>query len=179
MTGWPMDEISMPTVWFCRLVVVLVFAASALSKLRGSGAFAGFLEGVHALSGLTGRRAAAAAGVVIAAELAVVVLLLAPATGRWGFALAAVLLGVFTWRLAVTGTVACRCFGGSAASSRGVGLVRNLVLVVICSAGWVAAVPAGAPASVPALVLSAAGAALLAGMLVFMPSLVDLFSLRG
>lgn len=176
-----MDEVSLRTVWVCRLVVALVFAASASGKVRGGEAFAGFLEGVHALSGLTGRRATAAAWAVVAAELAVVALLLAPVGSRGGFALAGVLLGVFTWRLAVTGTVACRCFGGSAASSRGVPLARNVVLAVACAVGWIAADPVGAPAYVasPALVLSAVGAAALAGALVFLPSLVDLFRLRG
>src|SRR5690349_17302858 len=109
-----MEEILAGAGWIGRWAVGLVFAASLVGKVRGRAAFAGFLDGVRALTGVGGRRAAAVAGAVVAAELAVVALLARPPAGRWGFALAAVLLSVFTWRLAVTGTVACGCFGGPA-----------------------------------------------------------------
>ncbi len=119
----------------CRLFVGAVFAVSALSKVRGRGAYAAFLDAAGALAPWVPPPARTVTGpVVVAGELAVAVLLVPPATVVAGFAVAAVLLAAFTAAIASAllsrRRVPCACFGGGSPSPVGPAhLVRNGVLL--------------------------------------------------
>ncbi|MGX7824648.1 MauE/DoxX family redox-associated membrane protein [Actinokineospora sp. 24-640] len=153
-------------VFAARCLLVLVFAASAVGKLRGRAAFAAFVQATAALAPLAGRYSAPLAGAVVAAEVGIVVLLAVPATAAVGLAAALVLLSAFTAAIALAlrrgSSAPCRCFGGSG-GDRPVGtsdLARNAVLALAAVTGLAGPVGAGDPlglamAGVTALVLAA------------------------
>jgi hypothetical protein len=113
-----------------RLLLLVVFGAAAVAKLRNLGGFAASL-------GTFGVPAPAAPVVAIAipvVELIAAGLLLPATTAPWGATLALALLALFTlvaWRAWVLGTAAaCACFGTSATEPVGVWtLVRNGLLM--------------------------------------------------
>ncbi|MEV5560958.1 MauE/DoxX family redox-associated membrane protein, partial [Nonomuraea wenchangensis] len=87
----------------CAWLVSVVFAASAVSKVRGRAAYGEFAEAVRTLvPALRGRRALATATTqaVVVAEAAAAVLAAVPATARAGSALAVVLLTAFSIAIA-------------------------------------------------------------------------------
>ncbi|GAB3976601.1 MauE/DoxX family redox-associated membrane protein [Plantactinospora veratri] len=108
---------------FSRWLLVLVFLASAGSKLRGRASFRAFADSLRAMALLPSRVVGPVAVAVTTAEAAVPVLLVPlPVAGLTtvGFALAAALLAAFTVAVAAVlrrGTpVSCRCFGEAAAA---------------------------------------------------------------
>jgi Methylamine utilisation protein MauE len=147
-------------VFACRVAIGLVFACSAVGKLRGRAGFAGFLDSVRALVPIAaGRGAPALAGSTIAAELAVAVGVLPGATYRAALVLAAVLLAAFGVALALAVRrrvrVPCRCFGATSEPPGAPQLVRNGGLLAVALAGALA--PAGAVASAGAATAAFAG----------------------
>ncbi|MFI5836551.1 MauE/DoxX family redox-associated membrane protein [Micromonospora sp. NPDC051300] len=126
--------------WICRGTLAMVFAVAVFTKIRGVAAFVRFRDGATTLTGVRGRPAALLAGLVVAGEAVAAAGSVVTATAPWAAATAGVLLSAFTWRLARTPgsdvAAACGCFG-SAVTTRGVGLLRNVVLLAV-SAGAVA-----------------------------------------
>ena len=135
----------------CRVAVGLVFACSALGKLRGRTAYAGFVDSVRALVPVLAPRAAPVlAGAVVAAEAAVALGVLSGATCRTALILAAVLLAAFGLALALAirrrVRVPCRCFGATSEPPGAPQLIRNAGLLTVALVGAVVAAGDAAPA---------------------------------
>ncbi|MFF0519442.1 MauE/DoxX family redox-associated membrane protein [Actinomadura nitritigenes] len=173
-----MDEV----VTAVRVLLALVFVASAAGKLRGRGAYARFTA---ATARLVPRPVAAIAtrwiaAAVVGAEAAVVVLLLLPVTAAAGFALAAVLLAAFTAAivraLARGDRAPCACFGDADTPLGPRQVVRNLSLATAALAGLGATLSGGShlPGATGALFAVAAGC--LAALLVLAADdIIELF----
>jgi hypothetical protein len=164
----------------CCWTLLLVFAASAATKLRGAGSFAAFRAAFAAMAPAARRFAGPVAAVVVAAELAVVVLLAAPAAAPVGLAVAAILLGAFTTAMATAvrrgSRTPCRCFGASSTPIGRRHLARNGALLAVAATGllgWTSGPGATTPAG---LAVTALTSAVLAALTVSFDSLVDLFA---
>ncbi|MFE4974157.1 MauE/DoxX family redox-associated membrane protein [Kitasatospora sp. NPDC056651] len=163
----------------CRAVIAVVFARSALAKLRARRDFASALRAMALLPpGTTG---AAVIGVP-AAEVALALLVWTPAPlATWAFAATAGLVALFAAVLVVLlrrGTdVSCSCFGASGVPVGGAHVVRNLVLIAIAVTGLVASAlpaPGGLGAAGAVVALLAAGFASV--LIIATDTLVELFS---
>ncbi|MCX4822353.1 methylamine utilization protein MauE [Streptomyces sp. NBC_01142] len=126
-------------VFACRILLIGVFLVAVVGKFRGRAAFEEFAKSIADLRLLSRRLSTAAAAAVAVTELAVLALLAVPPTAPAGFALAAVLLLVFTTGIALAlrrgRRAPCRCFGASAAPLGPVHVVRNLILALAGAAG--------------------------------------------
>jgi hypothetical protein len=137
-----------------QYLLAVVFAVSAIAKIRDSQAFRRYVAALR----LPVRLSTVA---TVAGELVVAVLLLVPATAPVGFGLALVMLGFFSLALGrgrrLDVQVPCGCFGRS--SGRG-GLARNGVLAVVAAAGLAGSVAtAPVPLSSGSVATSALGVA--------------------
>ena len=163
----------------CQCVLVLVFAVSAVSKIRNRTSFRAFRAATAALLPRNVAAAAApAATAVVATEAASVVALVIPGTSRVGLLLSIGLFAAFTAAIAAAlhrgTTVACRCFGASATPLGVRHLVRNGVLIAIAG---VALLTGEQRSSDPAELATAAGTAtVVALLLINLDALVDLFA---
>lgn len=161
-----------------RVLVGVVFAASAFAKLRHRAAFRDFASWVSGLPGLPARARQAVARVIAAAEVSIVALVAVPWTVRAGLALAVVVLAGFA--AGAVGVIRagvrapCQCFGTSATPLGARHVVRNLAL---CAAAAVGAVSAGTGGARPAGAgLSVAGAVAAAMFVVFLDDLAALLA---
>jgi hypothetical protein len=126
-----------------RTTLAIVFAVSAVSKLRDRDSFAEFRRVVRRLP-LVPRRLGTQVAVAIAtAEAAVVVLLVVPPTVGTGLALATALLAILTAgvTLAVRAGIStsCRCFGSNDSRLSALLAVRNAILgtlTAVAAAAW-------------------------------------------
>lgn len=147
---------------FCRWVIGLAFAVSAIGK---ASALASFRSAITEFGILPGRLTGAAALASVTAEGLTAVLVAAGGVfADAGFALAAALLAVFSVVLGVAlrrkADVSCHCFGPSERHVSWYDLARNGVLGLCCAGGlWAWPVPAGehqAPGLIVALGLMGA-----------------------
>jgi hypothetical protein len=166
---------------FGRCLIGVVFLASAWSKRPVGGRFRQFSDSLAAMGLLPARFVVPVAAIVVVLETAVVLLLLLLAAA--GFALATALLIGFAVAIGLVlrrGVQAsCRCFGGSgAAPFRRHHIVRNLVLVAVAVAGFVAAL-AGPALPWAAVALAAVPALVVALLVTRLDDLVDLFAPVG
>ena len=131
----------------CQALLAMVFAWSAVSKVRSADAFRGFLSSVRAIRVVPTSATRPVGLAVVSAEVIAVLLLVTPPTVGYAFAFAAGLLASLSGAIAIAlrrGTAApCRCFGSSDAPIGARHLVRNGVLLGVCVLGG-AAVLAGA-----------------------------------
>lgn len=152
-----------------RLLIGIVFAASATGKLRGAAAFRGFEDSARAM-GVPARVSHLVAVAVITAECGTVVLLALGPGGAPGFVLTLVLLAAFTTgivRVLRRGTKAsCACFGASTAPIGRRHVVRNTALCALAVFGLAAGVSGTPTPSQPAGVLIAAFGALVGALFV-------------
>jgi uncharacterized membrane protein YphA (DoxX/SURF4 family) len=153
----------------CRLLLFVVFATSAASKLRGGGALERFGTSIAVMGGLPAKASSAAAMLISALEATVLVLLVVPVASAWraGFILSVALLLLFEWAIARTifrkVSVACRCFGSDSKLVGPQDLVRNLPLLLVAAVGAITS-STSLVASWPSVLMTAAcaaGAALL------------------
>ncbi|MFI6226725.1 MauE/DoxX family redox-associated membrane protein [Micromonospora echinospora] len=163
----------------CRWALVLVFLYSALSKLRGRGAFTAFVASVRRMRLFPERLVGPVAVVVVAVEVLVPVLLASRLTAVPGFVTALALLTAFTSGIIVVlrrGTVtSCRCFGASDVPLGRQHVVRNLGLITLAVLG-LAGVAAPDDGAAPAgVVVSVAVAFVLAFVASTLDDLVALF----
>lgn len=154
------------------LITAGTFGASALAKIRGRAAFAGFRDSVQVVGGVPGRYAVPVALAVVGLELAVAATAAVPRTAPAALGLAALMLTGFTQvlRRALRRRVAisCHCFGAGAEPISGRQVARNLVLLAVAVAGLFLALLTGPPrVSGPGLLLCllVAGAVVLAVVL--------------
>lgn len=150
-----------------RAAVGLVFAVALVSKVRSRAQRAEFVAATRRLApGWLSPLVPAVllAAVAAAIEAAVVVLLAVPATGGWGFALAAGLAASFGVAIGVAlrrgETGACNCFGASARPLGATQLVRNALLFAIAALGLAGTLSGGAADPGGALVALVAGGVL-------------------
>jgi hypothetical protein len=163
----------------CRVLLLLVFVASALGKIRSRTARVGFVQSLRDLRLVPDGTVRAVAAGVIGGEVGAVLLLAAPATVPVGLALAGALLVAFTVSILVTlrrGVRApCRCFGSAALPLGRRHVLRNgllLAVVALCALS-LASTPTQAH---PAGLAVAAAAGLTGGaLLVFFDELVELY----
>ncbi|GAA0581565.1 MauE/DoxX family redox-associated membrane protein [Actinomadura livida] len=165
----------------CRCMLGLVFVASVMGKVRGRGAFAGFVRATGRLGpGWVVSRVPAGvlAGGVLAAEAAVPVLLVLPETARAGFVLAGLLALAFTVTVMAAlrrrDRAPCNCFGASTRPVGGVHLVRNVVLAVSAALGLAAGAAAG-PLEPAGVVAAMVAGVVAAAVMVTSDDLADLF----
>ena len=115
-----------------QFLLAAVFAVSAVAKVRDGSAFRRFVTALALPVRLS------TVGVVTA-ELVVAGLLIVPATAPAGFAVALVLLAVFSAALGIglrrDIPLSCGCFGSSSTPAGRAELVRNGVLAVVAVAG--------------------------------------------
>jgi hypothetical protein len=170
-------------------VLWLVFAVSALGKVRGVSAQRSFAESLRPLGLLPGRVVPAVAGLVTVAELTVLFGLTGAVAGLvdlvpavpvvrlGGVAAAAALLCVFTGGIALAlrrgSTARCACFGAESRPLGGRHLVRNGLLLLITAGAL--ATPATTVEPAGALLAAAAGT-LVALVLIRLDDLVELFT---
>jgi Methylamine utilisation protein MauE len=166
----------------CRGVIGLVFAVSAVSKLRSGPAFREFTSWLAGLPlpGLR-RRPGLVAAVLAAAETAIVALVALPWTARAGLVLAAAVLAAFTagtWLAVARGAGRpCQCFGASATPMSRLHVARDLVLCLVAAGGAAAAGAGGTrPAGVALSLMAGLAVAL---FVVFLDDLAALFSGSG
>ncbi|MFC7546089.1 MauE/DoxX family redox-associated membrane protein [Plantactinospora sp. GCM10030261] len=152
-----------------RILIALVFVASAVSKLRGVAAFQSFETATRGM-GVPARLVRPAAIAVLAGEVLTVPLLALPPGGLAGFAVAAVLLVAFSVGIALAvrrGTrQSCNCFGSSTTPMGVRHLVRNGFLLAVVAAGVAGAVTGAAAPSHPAAIAIVAVAAAVGALLV-------------
>lgn len=167
----------------CRGLIGLVFAVSAIAKLRSPRAYSEFASWLATvldtvpvpLAGSRGLPAAfAAAEVAIAAAVAV------PVTATAGLALAAAALAALTAGTAVIigsgARVSCHCFGPSSSPMGTRHLVRDALLFAAAAVGAAASMTGGAgPGSPSGAWLSLAAAVVAATFVVFADDLMFLF----
>jgi hypothetical protein len=148
---------------FCRWLIGLAFAVSAIGKAR---ALRSFRSTLTELGVLPARMASGAALATITAEGLVVVLVAAgDVLAAAGFTLALVLLAAFSviLRAAIrkNADVSCNCFGPGERRVSWYDVARNGLLGLCCAAGlWAWVISAGehvSPALIVALGLTAAG----------------------
>lgn len=154
-------------VFGCRCLLLVVFVAAAVGKLR---AFPAFRRATRQL-GVPEQLAV----VVIVAEVATAALLAWRAAA--GFAASIGLLAAFTAVIVLrrNSKVSCRCFGTSAPlGTRHV--VRNAGLLAIAATGLVAdLVRTSVPANPLGLVIAATAAATAAALVISFDAIVDLY----
>ncbi|HSK96638.1 MAG TPA: MauE/DoxX family redox-associated membrane protein [Euzebyales bacterium] len=168
----------------CRVLLLLVFAASTLGKIRNRSAWAAFVRSLRDLRLLPERAVTAVAVAVAAGEAAAVLLLAAPATIPAALAVVGVLLAAFTVAIVATlrrGVQApCRCFGAASLPLGRRHVLRNAMLLAVAglTASALSAPSASASASAhPAGLAVAVAAGLVGGaLLVFFDELVELFA---
>jgi hypothetical protein len=167
-------------------VLWLVFAVSALGKLRGTARLA-FTESLRRLGLLPGRLVPAVAAAVIAAELTVLLGLSGAVAGVFdlvpavpvvrlgGVAAAAALLCVLTGGITLAlrrGTTArCACFGAESRPLSGRHLVRNTILLLVAAGALVTPAEPARPAGA---LLGVAAGLLIALVLVRLDDIVEL-----
>lgn len=163
----------------CRLLIGIVFAASALSKLRSKAEYRAFARWLGKLPLPGPLRGAPAAAAVAATETAIVVLLIPTATAAAGLVLSSVTLAAFAAGALVTvrrGTaIPCRCFGASSSAMSNWHVARDLVLAMLAALG---AVGAASPAPAAGFIaLSLAVAVTAAVPIVLFDDLLSIFRL--
>lgn len=141
------------------MLIGVVFAVSATSKLTGRAAFVDFAASVRRMKLLPAALVRPAAAAVVAIEVGIVGLLAVPVRSAAiaGFIIATGLLTAFTAAI-VSVTVrridtTCRCFGRSVTPLGPRHVARNGVLLTVAVLGLVAAV-IGSPAAGPMLVVA-------------------------
>ncbi|WP_214408627.1 MauE/DoxX family redox-associated membrane protein [Sphaerisporangium fuscum] len=158
----------------CACLVALVFAITAVSKLRD---FEGFRRSLPQLVPVRRPLLRPIAVAVVATEALIPILIAVPPLTPYGLALAGALLVAFTAAIALAlrrgQRAPCRCFGASAAPLGARHLVRNALLIVVAALG--ALLPAGVP------VLAGTALAVVAGLIGAMiiasfDDIVDLFA---
>jgi thiol-disulfide isomerase/thioredoxin len=163
----------------CRCLVGVVFAVSAISKLRSATAFRAFSSWLSGLP-LPAAHSRAAAATLAVAEVVIVVSLLLPWTARAGLALAAVTLAVFAAGLAAvvrSGVPAsCQCFG---ASGRQVGVRHVARDTMLCAAATAGAIGTGAATRPAAIVLSLGAGVIASVFALFLDDIAALFAVHG
>jgi Methylamine utilisation protein MauE len=168
----------------CRCLLGVVFAVSAVSKLRPAG-FAEFIRTVRAVVPGWSRWAGPIAATVAASEALVVVGLFLAARTPYGFGLAGLLLAAFVPAIGYTlrrgAAVRCRCFGSSGTPLGYPHLVRNALLIAVAVAGLLgnASIEGTGPAAaLPAAAVSVAAGVVAAAVLIRLDEIVELFTVR-
>jgi hypothetical protein len=156
----------------CQVLIAVVFAVSAFTKLRTGVAFRSFAGSLV----MVPRQARSAVAAVLAvAEAAVPLAMPVP---RLGLALSGALLIVFSAGIAVSILrglrVACRCFGPSQTPLGPVHLVRNALLLAAVVLGLLAPEQASGP-SIAELAVTVPAALVTAVVLIFFDDIADLF----
>jgi hypothetical protein len=160
----------------CCWLVAVVFAISAVGKLRTAAARAAFRRSVADMAVLPARAVGPVAAAVPIVEAAAVVLLVVPPTATLGSVLALGLLALFTSGIVIVlrrGTRAgCLCFGTTERLYGPRHLVRNGVLA---AAALAIAVLSEHPADLLAALIAITAGAVAALVLVMSDELLDLF----
>lgn len=167
----------------CCALLGVVFVVSAFGKLRSRDALRAFAVSVREMRVLPAGLSRPVAVTVPAAEAIAAALLLTPATATLGAGLALVLLGAFTFGIALVlsrgGAASCRCFGMSDRPFAPRHLVRNGLLIIAALAALVTSAGSTAEphpvAALLAIVVGLVGALLI----VVLDDLVELFGGAG
>jgi hypothetical protein len=161
----------------CCWLIAVVFAVSAVGKMRTAPVRLAFRRSLADMAVLPTRAVGTVAAAVPILEAAVVVLLVVPPTAALGCLLALALLVTFTTGIAIVlrrGTQAgCLCFGTTERPYGPRHLVRNGLLAAVALAG---AVASGHPIDLPGALIAVAAGVLAALVLVTFDEMLDLFA---
>ncbi|MFG1948730.1 MauE/DoxX family redox-associated membrane protein [Nonomuraea sp. NPDC048826] len=156
----------------CQVVLAVVFAVSAVTKIRSVAALRAFASSLTAVP--SGSRMTVAVGVA-GAEAAVPFLMLVPPLG---LALSGLLLAGFTAVIVASMRAGvrtpCRCFGGSATPLGPVHVTRNALLLLVVVTGLIALVRPGGQAPLEGLAVAASAGLVGAVLLIVLDDIVDL-----
>lgn len=161
----------------CRVLLGVVFAVSAATKLMAPRPFA---RSLRRMGVLPGRLVRIVVPVVIGTETLIVLLLAAPltASASIAFVVAAGLLVTFTLAIVVSvrrgHQEPCRCFGRSTVPLGTRHVVRNMMLLAVAIVGFGGSV-AGGGASPGVLVVAAVAGLVLGGLATVYDDIVGLF----
>jgi hypothetical protein len=163
-----------------RLLLVLVFAAAVLGKVRGRRAFESFAASVDQFGVVPRRWTPMVARATILVEAAAALALAVPATVAAGYVIAGGLLAALTVAAAVAlrrgRRPNCHCFGvaGTPISRRH--LVRNVALALVAGLGLVGQLVGTGPGQPAGAALAAVAAVVMAALVVRLDDLVALFA---
>jgi hypothetical protein len=165
----------------CRVLLMVVFAWSAVSKVSSHAAVERFTDSLRPFLEAVPVPLPArfpAAGMIIAEAAVAVCLLPAPVPG---LVLAAALCAVLTAGVALVVlrgmTVTCRCFGSGSSSLTVRHIVRNALLLTVACVGLVARLMAdGAPATAIHVTVAVISGTVVAVAVARFDDLVDLFT---
>lgn len=176
---WPMSPAAAGLTVACQAVLVLTFAAATAGKVRPA-AFRAFRRSLSRGLPVPPVLAAPLSVAVIGAEVVTAVSVAVPATARWGFGLAAVLLSAFTVAVVVMrrrgSTEPCRCFGTSAAPPGRAAVVRNVVLLTTAMFGVAGSSVAARGLPVAAVALAVFAGAVTALLLINLDEIAGLLA---
>jgi Methylamine utilisation protein MauE len=161
----------------CCWLVAVVFAISAVGKVRTAPVRLAFRRSLAGMAVLPARAVGTVAAAVPVAEAASVVLIVMPPTAVLGCVLALALLVTFTTGIVIVlrrGTRAgCLCFGTTERPYGPRHLVRNALLAAAALAG---AAASGHPTDLPGALIAIAAGVLAALVLVTFDEMLDLFA---
>ncbi|GAA1684739.1 hypothetical protein GCM10009765_37600 [Fodinicola feengrottensis] len=164
----------------CRLLIGVVFVASAATKLVGTSAFGDFVASVRQMRVLPRAWSRPVALAVVIAEVLTVVLVAIPlaASAMAGFGLGAALLAAFAVGIVISvrkgERTPCRCFGKSTTPLGPLHVVRNVFLICVALLGAAGALSTGSLDLGAAAVAAVAGL-VVGGLVIVLDDIVDLF----
>lgn len=164
----------------CRLLIAVVFIASASTKLVGPTAFGAFARSVRTMRVLPAAWSRPVAYLVVAAEVLSALLVLVPLAlpAVAGFVVAAGLLAAFAVGITINvrrgDRTPCRCFGKSTTPLGPLHIFRNIFLICAAALGATASVLPGGVDWGGAAVGAIAGI-VLAALVVALDDIADLF----
>jgi hypothetical protein len=165
-----------------RFLIGVIFAFSALGKVRSKSAYREFVTWLADLPVplLPKRGRAVVAGTLVADEVLIVVLVTMSPTAPAGLSLAAVTLAVFaagTFAMARSPAQAtCQCFGRSEVPISTRHLVRDIVLCAVAATAAAAAAAATVEARPVGITMSLASATVAAAFLLLLDDIAALFA---
>lgn len=161
----------------CCWLVAVVFAISAVGKVRAAPVRLAFRRSLADMAVLPARAVGTVAAAVPVLEAAVVVLIVLPSTAVLGCLLALALLVTFTTGIVIVlrrgMRAGCLCFGTTERPYGRRHLVRNGLLTAAALAG---ALTTGHPIDLPGALIAIAAGVIAALVLVTFEELLDLFA---
>lgn len=123
----------------CQVLLGSVFFMAIIGKLHSRAAIAAFVDSIGQVHTLVPRLSWPTAIAVLITESLIVALLAFPATIRFGYLLAVVVLSLFSLVITIARragrNISCQCFGSDAGAMRASHLLRNCLLAFIAVLG--------------------------------------------
>jgi uncharacterized membrane protein len=150
-----------------RAMLFVIFAASAISKVRSRTAFAEFADSLAGFGIRDARLQARTGGMVITAEAAAAAAVALPFTVIWGLMAGGLIIAIFTAQASIARRhglrPVCNCFGASKSTLGARHAVRNGLIIAVAATGLLAEFASGRSHLAVGPVVLAIGIAVIAG----------------